>query len=187
MPAPGWSARSTDDDRVWAEHERRERERNWDRKPYDALRSAACFSTRRPTPDQRAAIRPRVLPEEVRQQSGTTGARLASSCAGWAEPPTAAEFYAAIRADQPTERPRPPTRRRSPPRTRRMRELGGRPEYYQRLRMYRCASETRAWISGRTQSSPPAVRRGWRSRAERRPYSRTCRYCRARSPAPSAT
>lgn len=106
MPAPGWSARSTDDDRRWAEHERRERERNWDRKPYDALRPAACFSTRRPTPDQRAAIRPRALPKEVRQQSGTIGARLASSCAGWAEPPTAAEFYAAIRADQPTERQR---------------------------------------------------------------------------------
>ena len=106
MPAPGWSARSTDDDRAWAEHERRERERNWDRKPYDVLRPAACFSTRRPTPDQRAAIRPRALPEEIRQQSGTIGARLASSCAGWAEPPTAAEFYAAIRAEPPTARQR---------------------------------------------------------------------------------
>lgn len=30
--------------------------------------------------------------------------RLASSCAGWAKKPTAAEFYEAIRAQEPTER-----------------------------------------------------------------------------------
>ena len=107
MPARGGYSGPTVDT-AWAENERRERERerNWDRKPYDELRPAACFSARRPTPKQRAAIRPRALPEEVRQQSGMIGARLASSCAGWAEPPTAAEFYAAIRADQPTERQR---------------------------------------------------------------------------------
>ena len=93
---------------AWAENERREREREmtWDRPPYDELRPAACFSKRRPTPQERAAIRPRARPQEIRQQSGAIGARLASSCAGWAEHPTSSEFYAAIRADQPTVRQR---------------------------------------------------------------------------------
>lgn len=93
---------------LWAENERRERGRelDWDRPPYDELRPAACFSDRRPTPRERAAIRPRARPEEIRQHSGTIGARLASSCAGWAEHATSAEFYAAIRANRPTERQR---------------------------------------------------------------------------------
>lgn len=96
------------DHEAWAKNERRERERElrWDRPPYDELRPAACFSERRPTARERAAIRPRARPEEIRRQSGTIGARLASSCAGWAEHPTSSEFYAAIRADRPTARQR---------------------------------------------------------------------------------
>ena len=108
MPAHEKQSQTAADYRGWAENERRERERerNWNRTPYDELRPAGCFSERRPTPRERAAIRPRARPEEVGQQSGTIGARLASSCAGWAQHPTAADFYAAIRAEQPTERQR---------------------------------------------------------------------------------
>lgn len=108
MPSGEEQSRMAADYEAWAEIERRERERerNWDRPPYDELRPASCFSERRPTPQERAAIRPRARPEEIRQQSGTIGARLASSCAGWAEHPTSREFYAAIRADRPTERQR---------------------------------------------------------------------------------
>ena len=108
MRAGEKQSRTAADYGVWAENERRERERerNWDRPPYDELRPAACFSERRPTPRERAAIRPRGRPDEIRKQSGTIGARLASSCAGWTERPTSVEFYAAIRAERPTERQR---------------------------------------------------------------------------------
>ncbi len=43
---------------------------------------------------------------EIGPNSRTVNSRLFSSCAGWVDPPTSAEFYAAIRAQAPDPRQR---------------------------------------------------------------------------------
>lgn len=57
-----------------------------------------------------AALRRRYLPDRdpaaIRGCSATVENRIGSSCCGWATPPTAAEFYDAIRAAAPTLRQR---------------------------------------------------------------------------------
>ncbi len=76
MRASEKQARTAADYAGWAERDQLERERelNWDRPPYDELRRpAACFSERRPTPRERAAIRPRARSDEIRRRSGTIG------------------------------------------------------------------------------------------------------------------
>ena len=46
----------------------------------------------------------RIPPAETGARSGSVRARLASSCSGWPQPPTAAEFHAALRAPRPSVR-----------------------------------------------------------------------------------
>lgn len=43
---------------------------------------------------------------EIGPNSRTVNSRLFSSCAGWVDPPTSGEFYAAIRAETPAPRQR---------------------------------------------------------------------------------
>ena len=46
----------------------------------------------------------RIPDHETGPNSRSVRARLASSCAGWPEPPNAQEFYAAVRAPRPSVR-----------------------------------------------------------------------------------
>ena len=43
-------------------------------------------------------------PEKTGPNSAAVSSRIAKSCAGWTRPPTAAEFYEAVHAPEPTER-----------------------------------------------------------------------------------
>ena len=68
------------------------------------LKPADAFDDRRPTAALRADCGIECRADELGRHSRTVERRIASSCAGWAEPPTAAEFYDALRAARPTER-----------------------------------------------------------------------------------
>ena len=56
-----------------------------------------AFPDTRPDRAERAAV-DRIPDHETGPNSRSVRARLASSCAGWPEPPSAQEFYAAVRA-----------------------------------------------------------------------------------------
>ena len=47
---------------------------------------------------------PGIEPAETGRKARAVAGRIGSSCAGWARPPTPAEFYDAVRADRPSER-----------------------------------------------------------------------------------
>ena len=70
--------------------------------PCELLPSEA-FADRRPDPVERELV-DGIAAHETGRNSCTVRARLASSCAGWPVPPNAAEFYAAVRASQPSVR-----------------------------------------------------------------------------------
>ena len=80
----------------------------WDFKPtarpYTDLYPPECFCERRVSPKKQEGIRPGCGPDTMREKSLAIGMHQASTCAGWAERPTPAEFYEAIRAEEPTER-----------------------------------------------------------------------------------
>ena len=64
-----------------------------------------AFPDAPPTERERRIFRS--VPKDVdARDSPTVWHRLASSCSGWVEPPTPAEFYDTIRAPQPTPRQR---------------------------------------------------------------------------------
>ena len=90
----------------WAAHRRRVKaERGRDEEP-EVLGPAIAFSDRRVEAARRRALMPERLDEETGPQSRTVTDRLLLACAGWTETPSAAEFYDALRADEPTVRQR---------------------------------------------------------------------------------
>lgn len=62
-----------------------------------------AFPDTRPDTAEREAV-DGVAPEDTGANSRSVRARLASSCAGWPSPPSAAEFHAALRALRPDVR-----------------------------------------------------------------------------------
>ena len=62
-----------------------------------------AFPDTRPDRAERRAV-DRIPDHETGPNSRSVRARLASSCAGWPEPPNAQEFYAAVRSPQPSVR-----------------------------------------------------------------------------------
>ena len=69
------------------------------------LLPAEAFPDAPPTERERRIFRSVPMGVDARD-SPTVWHRLASSCSGWAEPPTPAEFYDTIRAASPTRRQR---------------------------------------------------------------------------------
>ena len=70
------------------------------------LKPAEAFDDRRATSAFRAARGIERQADELGRKSRTVARRVASSCAGWAQRPTAADFYDALRAEEPTEQQR---------------------------------------------------------------------------------
>lgn len=62
-----------------------------------------AFPDTRPDPAEREAV-DGIVPAETGANSRSVRVRLASSCAGWSSPPSAAEFHAALRALRPDVR-----------------------------------------------------------------------------------
>ena len=56
--------------------------------------------------DRARRVHPTRDRRRLRERSSVIAARFTSSCAGWRQPPTAQEFYAAVRADSPSARQR---------------------------------------------------------------------------------
>ena len=69
-----------------------------------ALAPAEAFSSRRGSTSLRARCGIRTEPGQTGPESAAVTRRIASSCAGWVRPPTGAEFYEAVRAENPTTR-----------------------------------------------------------------------------------
>ena len=92
----------------WARRE--SQQRFWDfnptARPYATLHPAERFSDRRLTDDERRWLRPNATPETRGGHSRAVTAHQTSTCTGWKVRPTSGEFYAAIRAEQPSERER---------------------------------------------------------------------------------
>lgn len=70
------------------------------------LASPEVFSDERADARLRADCGLRGEQPEIGPKSGAVAARLTRSCAGWTKPPTAQEFFAAIRARELTKRQR---------------------------------------------------------------------------------
>ena len=70
------------------------------------LLPAERFSDARATSEQRRMIHAPETADQTGKRSRAVQGRLASSCAGWAEPPGAWEFQEAVRAEAPDERQR---------------------------------------------------------------------------------
>ena len=68
------------------------------------LAPAEAFGDRRGSAELRARCGIRTEPGATGPESSAVAARIAGSCAGWVEPPTAAEFFEAVRAEAPTTR-----------------------------------------------------------------------------------
>ena len=88
----------------WWREERERREQYEDPRRRAILKPADAFDDRRPTAALRAECGIERRADELGRRSRTVARRIASSCAGWAKPPAAAEFYDALRAAQPTRR-----------------------------------------------------------------------------------
>ena len=63
-----------------------------------------AFDTEKSNAEIRAECGLTTPPEETGPHSWTVQKRIARSCAGWPEPPTAEEFHDALRAQKPTRR-----------------------------------------------------------------------------------
>lgn len=68
------------------------------------LAPAEAFSNRRGCAELRARCGIATEPGGTGPGSTAVTGRIASSCAGWVEPPTGAEFFEAVRAETPTTR-----------------------------------------------------------------------------------
>ena len=88
----------------WYREEIERREQYEDPRRQAILKPADAFDDQRPTAALRADCGIDRRADELGRHSRTVERRIASSCAGWAELPTAAEFYDALRAAQPTQR-----------------------------------------------------------------------------------
>ena len=68
------------------------------------LRPPEAFSADPAPPEALERLCPGTDPAETGRRARAVAARIGSSCAGWAKPPTPAEFYDAVRAEEPSER-----------------------------------------------------------------------------------
>ena len=101
------SKMSTDEARRrWWREELKRRQQYEDPRRQAVLRPAEAFDDRRATAALRATCSIERQADELGRQSRTVARRIASSCAGWAKRPTAAEFYDAVRAEEPTDQQR---------------------------------------------------------------------------------
>lgn len=88
--------------RVDEELERRRRTETLPRRC--TLSPAEAFSADPAPPEALERLCPGIDPAETGRRARAVAARIGSSCAGWAKPPTPAEFYDAVRAEEPSER-----------------------------------------------------------------------------------
>ena len=72
--------------------------------PECGLEPAGAFSNTPATRTDFNNLCPDVKATDTGRNSEAVRWRIASSCAGWGEPPTASEFYDAVRATEPTQR-----------------------------------------------------------------------------------
>lgn len=75
-------------------------------RPHEPLAPPEAFGDWHLTPDRAQRVHPTLDGRRVRERSGAIATRFTSSCAGWQRPPTAQEFYAAVRTEEPTGRDR---------------------------------------------------------------------------------
>ncbi len=68
------------------------------------LKPPEAFSADPAPPEALERLCPGIDPGETGRNARAVAGRIGSSCAGWARPPTPAEFYEAVRAGRPTER-----------------------------------------------------------------------------------
>ncbi len=88
----------------WWREELERRQQYEDPRRAAILKPAEAFDDRAPTAALRGECGIERGADELGRHSRTVERRIAISCAGWAEPPTAAEFYDALRTARPTER-----------------------------------------------------------------------------------
>ena len=88
----------------WWRNELERRERDEGPRRAAILKPADAFENRRSTAGLRAEYGWERTPDELGPDSPTVDRRITSSCAGWAERPTAREFYDAVRAERPNQR-----------------------------------------------------------------------------------
>ena len=88
------------------EFERRHFEFNPTAQPWTKLHPAAWFPNRAITKDEQQRVVPWGTAGTLGDCSASISAHMASTCAGWVQIPRSQEFYAAIRAERPTERQR---------------------------------------------------------------------------------
>ena len=74
--------------------------------PHEPLAPPAAFGDWHLTEERAQRVHPTRDRRLLRERSRVIAARFTSSCAGWRQPPTSQEFYAAVRADQPSARER---------------------------------------------------------------------------------
>lgn len=75
-------------------------------RPWPKLHPAVWFPDRQVSSDEQQRLLPDAGQETLGERSGSISAHMASTCAGWGRRPSSLEFYAAIRAQKPTERQR---------------------------------------------------------------------------------
>ena len=95
QPAPG----------PWRRHER-ESARSLDNWQHDRLMAAEAFDDESATDADRHRLVRHADPAATGPHSSAVASRMASSCAGYRERPTASELYDAIRAERHTSRQR---------------------------------------------------------------------------------
>lgn len=110
MDLPGKHV-DTDDERArrtvaWAWSQEETERRNRSERPDTAaeLEPPDAFSDEYATRRLLAQIRPDADPEATGPGSRTVRGLLCGACAGWGKPPTSAELYDAMRAENPTDR-----------------------------------------------------------------------------------
>ena len=69
-----------------------------------ALSPPEAFSADPAPPEAIERLCPGIDRAETGRNARAVAGRIGSSCAGWARPPTPAEFYEAVRAERPSER-----------------------------------------------------------------------------------
>lgn len=89
----------------WRRHER-ESARSLDNWGHDRLMPAGAFDDENATDADLHRLVRNADPAATGPHSRTVASRMASSCAGYREPPTASELYDAIRAERHTSRQR---------------------------------------------------------------------------------
>ena len=74
--------------------------------PPEPLAPPGAFGDWHLSEDRAQRVHPMLDRRRMRERSCVIATRFTSSCAGWKQPPTPQEFYAALRAAEPTARER---------------------------------------------------------------------------------